>query len=157
MTEPDAFQSEMLLISLYGRIDLGTGCLRNRTDGGEGLYGQVFSSEHRAKIGAFRKGRPRSKETKAKISSSMKGKSVRGKGWHLSEETITKRSATRKGKSYHGHPTSEMTKAKLSAANTGKKRSEESRARMSAAQRLHHLNHPVQLYRCNGKYAKRPI
>ena len=55
MTEPDAFQSEMLLISLYGRIDLGTGCLRNRTDGGEGLYGQVFSSEHRAKIGAFRK------------------------------------------------------------------------------------------------------
>jgi hypothetical protein len=36
MNEMDALQAEMLLIYYYGRIDLGTGCLRNRTDGGDG-------------------------------------------------------------------------------------------------------------------------
>lgn len=36
MTEADSFQAEMLLIQHYGRVDLGTGKLHNRTDGGEG-------------------------------------------------------------------------------------------------------------------------
>jgi hypothetical protein len=36
LNEADAFQLEMLLIHQYGRIDLGTGCLHNLTDGGEG-------------------------------------------------------------------------------------------------------------------------
>lgn len=35
-TEADAFESEMALIWLFGRKDLGTGCLRNLTAGGEG-------------------------------------------------------------------------------------------------------------------------
>jgi general stress protein YciG len=35
-TEEDAFRAEQFLITYYGRQDLGTGCLRNRTDGGEG-------------------------------------------------------------------------------------------------------------------------
>jgi len=50
MNESDAFQLEMLLIHLYGRIDLGTGCLRNLTDGGEGLSGHKFTLEHRNKM-----------------------------------------------------------------------------------------------------------
>jgi hypothetical protein len=37
MTERDALQSEMLLIHRYGRVDLGTGCLNNMTDGGDGI------------------------------------------------------------------------------------------------------------------------
>jgi hypothetical protein len=36
MNDADALQLEMLFIHLYGRLDIGTGCLRNRTDGGEG-------------------------------------------------------------------------------------------------------------------------
>lgn len=43
LSEPDAHQLEMLLIFLYGRIDLGTGILRNRTDGGEGTSGRILS------------------------------------------------------------------------------------------------------------------
>ena len=45
MNEADAFQLEMLLIHLFGRIDVGTGCLRNMTDGGEGTTGKICSIE----------------------------------------------------------------------------------------------------------------
>ena len=34
-SEQDALEAEKFLIAYYGRIDLGTGCLRNLTDGGE--------------------------------------------------------------------------------------------------------------------------
>ena len=37
MNEAEAFESEIALIELFGRKDLGTGCLRNRSDGGEGV------------------------------------------------------------------------------------------------------------------------
>lgn len=60
MSEADAFQAEMLNIYLYGRIDQGTGCLRNRTDGGEGI--------------TYWTGKNLYKETKAKISLANKGK-----------------------------------------------------------------------------------
>src|ERR1017187_5542288 len=39
ISEEDAFRDEIFLIDFYGRLDLGTGCLRNRTDGGEGPSG----------------------------------------------------------------------------------------------------------------------
>jgi len=35
INEVEAFESEMALIDLFGRTDIGTGCLRNLTDGGE--------------------------------------------------------------------------------------------------------------------------
>ena len=41
MNEADAFQLEILLIYQYGRIDLGTGCLRNLTNGGDGVSGII--------------------------------------------------------------------------------------------------------------------
>ncbi len=46
----DAYKWEIFFIAHYGRKDLGTGILRNQTDGGEGCTGYSQSDEHKAKI-----------------------------------------------------------------------------------------------------------
>lgn len=56
-SEAEAFENEVALIWYYGRKDLGTGCLRNLTEGGEGAAGWVPSEETRRKISRATKGR----------------------------------------------------------------------------------------------------
>lgn len=48
--EAGAFVGERLLISIYGRKDLGTGCLRNRTDGGEGPSNPAESTRQKIRL-----------------------------------------------------------------------------------------------------------
>jgi len=45
-----ACEYEIEAIAVYGRIDLGTGCLANLTNGGEGAIGLIFSEEHKRKL-----------------------------------------------------------------------------------------------------------
>ena len=47
LTDPEAIECEIALIACLGRKDLGTGCLRNLTDGGEGLSGYQYTKELR--------------------------------------------------------------------------------------------------------------
>ena len=47
LSETSAHKEEMRLIAFYGRIDVGTGCLRNLTDGGEGRQGRVVTEDER--------------------------------------------------------------------------------------------------------------
>ena len=62
LTEEESFRHEVYMIAVFGRKDLGTGILHNRTNGGDGVSGAVVSDETRRKMSEALKGKPRSKE-----------------------------------------------------------------------------------------------
>ena len=47
LTEEEAFKHEIYMISLFGRKDIGTGMLRNKSNGGEGNSGLVVSEKNK--------------------------------------------------------------------------------------------------------------
>jgi len=75
-SEAKAFESEMALIDLFGRKDLGTGCLRNLTDGGEGASGNIPSIEARKNMARAQTGRKHSQKSKANRSAALKGRTI---------------------------------------------------------------------------------
>src|ERR1700675_2339838 len=58
-SEQAATDTEKELIRNWGRKDLGTGCLHNRTSGGEGKSGYTVLAETREKIRAGNQGKRR--------------------------------------------------------------------------------------------------
>jgi hypothetical protein len=56
LTEEEAFRHEIYMISVFGRKDLQTGILHNKTNGGDGVAGLRHTSESRRKIGEAQKG-----------------------------------------------------------------------------------------------------
>ena len=82
LTEEEAFRHEIYMIAVFGRKDLGTGILRNMSDGGEGSSGAIISDETRRKWSEARKGennpnygKTASEETKRKMSEAHKNPS----------------------------------------------------------------------------------
>jgi hypothetical protein len=80
LSEEAAFALEMELIAKYGRVDVGTGILRNRTDGGEGTVGAKHNESTKMLLSAINSGEnhpqfgtKKSKETIEKMRASNKG------------------------------------------------------------------------------------
>lgn len=67
LTEGEAFYWEIFYIKHYGRKDLGTGMLRNRSNGGEGCSGSIRAKEVIEKQAAKVRGIPKTEEHKAKL------------------------------------------------------------------------------------------
>jgi hypothetical protein len=118
--EADAFETEIALIWYYGRKDLGTGCLRNLTDGGEGVSGhnngKLFTEEHRQHLSTALKGNRNSEGNTVNVGRVPwnKGKTGLSKGTKQSKEHIAKRVAVRIAKGNYSVP--EERKHRISEA-----------------------------------------
>lgn len=138
-SETEAFATEIELIRNWGRKDIGTGCLYNRTDGGENPPKRQkgtfrWSEEQKLKLSEARIGKPilkarglkRSEETKQRM------RKPRSYTWTLSEETkqaqstaAVVREAKKKEQGIHcgqvfGYQHTKEARQKISNAKKGK-------------------------------------
>jgi hypothetical protein len=125
LTEKEAFDLEKYCITLYGRVDLGTGILRNLTDGGEGKSGFVVSEDVRRKISEAQQGEKHyffgqnhHEDTKKKISEAMRGEKHPLWGKTHSQESKRKMSRSKQGENNNrfGTQHSQETKLKIKLA-----------------------------------------
>jgi hypothetical protein len=118
ITEEEAFKHEKYMIAVFGRKDLGTGILRNLTDGGDGPSGHI----------PWNKGIPMLEEVKEKISCNRKGIPSHRPGFKHTNETKelcrqanmgkkhTEKTCEKMSKTKMGHLVDEETRKKIADA-----------------------------------------
>jgi hypothetical protein len=111
LTEEQSFKHEIYMIAVFGRKDLETGILHNKTDGGDGCSGKIMtekdienrrkgrlgkplSESHKRKIAEANRGTPKTMTEKRKQSDIEKGLRARGK--LVGDKNPTKRPEVKK-------------------------------------------------------------
>ena len=127
LTHLGACALERRLIEWYGRKDIGTGILLNRTDGGEGTANVVYTETRREKLRQAQSGKPKDKDAISK------GVATRRKNNTYAHTTETRE----KMKQSHQNrpPQSEETKRKRSETLKNKPKSVEHKAALSRAKK----------------------
>ena len=112
LDEAKAFNLETELISKHGRQDLGTGILKNMTNGGEGSAGT--SPETNWKKGSSKRGKTTSSKTRQKISKANKNRDYPNN--HTEEVRQKLSETTKKSWETRSRTMSEEQKKKISDA-----------------------------------------
>jgi hypothetical protein len=111
LTEEQSFKHEIYMIAVFGRKDLKTGILYNKTDGGDGCSGKIMtekdienrrkgrlgkplSESHKRKIAEANRGTPKTMTEKRKQSDIEKG--LRSRGKLVGDKNPTKRPEVKK-------------------------------------------------------------
>ena len=138
LTELGAFAIERRMIQWYGRRDLGTGILLNRTDGGEGTTN--LSNKARQKISESNKTRVITEESNQKRREAMTGKILPTRGIKrgpMSAETKHKLSLIKKGRPGRKKTDEEKQKISIAMREIAKRRppiSEDTRRKLCESQ-----------------------
>ena len=133
ISEEEALKHEIYMIAVFGRKDIGTGILRNKTDGGEGVSGWVANERQKEKLSQSLKGKPKSAEQREKMSQSQKRRWELRKDRSVSQETREKMSKSQKGRIHSPESRKKMSESQSGKNHPlfGKKHSPETRKKMS--------------------------
>jgi hypothetical protein len=125
LTEDRAFQHEKYMIAVFGRKDLGTGILHNKTDGGEGVSGHIYTEEQKQKI------------TQSKLGKNF---GMVGENHHMYGKTHTPEARKKMSQKVSGEKHPMYGKKGKEHHSYGYRHTEKSRKQMSEISRIRNAN-----------------